>query len=228
LFPHNAIRSNTIFEVVRSHGGHTAWADKHPAYDLVNGPSGKGVQDLFTPEITNNNGFDNTVSVVCTVANDQLKVSAVLNEIRGLRRYSRAWRSRSVRHELPGGQRSVGQKLEKDNSDGSCTADTQFTGQPGGYLDGSGTPTAVLEYGLQKTDAALGSFISALKAQGIYESTLFIVTARPVADQSGEAEQAGTLRGSGGGVAGRGIESGRGDYRQRRGLRQRPLWLRDG
>jgi Type I phosphodiesterase / nucleotide pyrophosphatase len=105
LFPHNAIRSNTIFEVVRSHGGHTAWADKHPAYDLVNGPSGKGVQDLFTPEITNNNGFDNTVSVVCTVANDQLKVSAVLNEIRGLRRYSRAWRSRSVRHELPGGQR---------------------------------------------------------------------------------------------------------------------------
>jgi len=44
---------NTIFEVVRSKGGHTAWADKHPAYDLVNGPSGKGVEDLFTPEITN-------------------------------------------------------------------------------------------------------------------------------------------------------------------------------
>src|SRR5450432_2494166 len=80
LFPHNAIRSNTIFEVVRSNGGHTAWADKHPAYDLVNGPSGKGVQDLYTPELTNNNGFDNTVSVVCTVANDKLKVKAVLNE----------------------------------------------------------------------------------------------------------------------------------------------------
>src|SRR6266849_9155772 len=36
LFPHNAIRTNTIFEVVKASGGRTAWADKHPAYDLVN------------------------------------------------------------------------------------------------------------------------------------------------------------------------------------------------
>jgi hypothetical protein len=33
VFPHDAIRSNTIFEVVRSASGRTAWADKHPAYD---------------------------------------------------------------------------------------------------------------------------------------------------------------------------------------------------
>jgi len=37
------MKSNTIFEVAKANGGHTAWADKHPAYDLVNGPSGKGV-----------------------------------------------------------------------------------------------------------------------------------------------------------------------------------------
>ena len=43
LFPHSALRTNTIFEVVKAAGGHTAWADKHPAYDLVNGPSGTGV-----------------------------------------------------------------------------------------------------------------------------------------------------------------------------------------
>jgi hypothetical protein len=178
LFPHNAMRSNTIFEVVRSHGGHTAWADKHPAYDLVNGPSGKGVQDLFTPEVTNNNGFDNTVSVVCTVANDQLKVNAVLNEIRGLRHDGTPGPGVPEVFGMNFQAVSVGQKLAKDNSDGSCTADTKFTGQPGGYLDGSGAPTAVLEYGLDKTDAALGSFISALKGQGIYDSTLFIVTAK--------------------------------------------------
>jgi len=29
----------------------TAWSDKHPSYDLVNGPSGNGVDDLYTPEI---------------------------------------------------------------------------------------------------------------------------------------------------------------------------------
>src|SRR6266481_188772 len=57
VYPHDAIRTNTIFEVVRAKGGRTAWADKHPAYDLVNGPSGKGVEDLYTPEITNVGGF---------------------------------------------------------------------------------------------------------------------------------------------------------------------------
>src|ERR1700675_1643671 len=36
VFPHNAVKSNTIFEVVKASGGHTAWADKHPAYDIVN------------------------------------------------------------------------------------------------------------------------------------------------------------------------------------------------
>jgi len=84
FFPHNAMQSNTIFEVVKAEGGRTAWADKHPAYDLVNGPSGKGVDDLFTPEITNAPGFDATVSVVCTANNEKLKVQAILNEIKGL------------------------------------------------------------------------------------------------------------------------------------------------
>jgi arylsulfatase A-like enzyme len=53
-----------------------------------------------------------------------------------------------------------------------------LNGQPGGYKDGAGTPTAVLAYGLQKTDEALGDMIQALKDQHIYESTLFIVTAK--------------------------------------------------
>jgi arylsulfatase A-like enzyme len=74
---------------------------------------------------------------------------------------------------------SVGQKLAKDNSDGSCTDDNgPLNGQPGGYLDGSGTPSAVLNYGLEKTDRALAAMIKALKEQGIYDSTLFIVSAK--------------------------------------------------
>src|SRR5260370_2149780 len=84
FFPHNAMQSNTIFEVVKAEGGRTAWADKHPAYDIVNGPSGEGVDDLFTPELTNAPGFDNTVSVVCTANNDELKGQAILNEIKGI------------------------------------------------------------------------------------------------------------------------------------------------
>jgi hypothetical protein len=159
-------------------GGHTAWADKHPAYDLVNGPSGKGVDDLFTPEITNNNGFDATGSVVCTAQNDQLKVQAILNEIHGLSHDGTSHPGVPAVFGMNFQAMSVGQKLAKDNKDGSCVADTLFTGQAGGYLDGSGTPSKVLAYGLQQTDAALASMIKALKQQGIYGSTLFIVTAK--------------------------------------------------
>ena len=178
LFPRSAMRSNTIFEVVKSAGGHTAWADKHPAYDLVNGPSGNGVEDLYTPEITNVNGLDNTVSVVCTVNNDSLKVQGVINEIHGLKHDGTPGPGVPAVFGLNFQAVSVGQKLARDNADGSCAADTTFTGQPGGYKDGAGTPTAVLAYALEKTDQALGSLIQAFKAQGIYESTLFIVTAK--------------------------------------------------
>jgi len=180
FFPHNAMQSNTIFEVVKAEGGRTAWADKHPAYDLVNGPSGKGVDDLFTPEITNAPGFDATVSVVCTANNDEVKVQAILNEIKGLTHDG----SKKVGIPEVFGMNfqavSVGQKVAKDNKDGSCTVDTDPTinGQPGGYTDGSGAPTAVLNFGLNYVDGALGRMIKGLKAAGIYDSTLFIVSAK--------------------------------------------------
>jgi hypothetical protein len=51
VYPHTYLRVNTVFEVARAHGLGTAWSDKHPAYEVLNGPSGAGVQDLFTPEI---------------------------------------------------------------------------------------------------------------------------------------------------------------------------------
>jgi hypothetical protein len=181
FYPHNAIRTNTVFEVIKEeHAGVTAWADKHPAYDLVNGRSGKGVDDLYTPEITNVGGYDNTFSVVCTARNDALKVKAVVNEIKG-------WNHDATKHVgvptvfgMNFQAVSVGQKLLKDNTDGGCAADTDpaINGQPGGYVDGFGTPSAVLEYGLKKTDDALWQIIDALKDAKIYDSTLIIITSK--------------------------------------------------
>jgi predicted AlkP superfamily pyrophosphatase or phosphodiesterase len=186
MFPHNAMRSNTIFEVVKFEGhGRTAWADKHPAYDIANGPSGKGVDDLFTPEITNAGFFDNTVSVVCTAQNDNLKVQAILNEIHGLTHDGKPGAGVPAVFGMNFQGVSVGQKLEQDNNVAhppvnQCPTDTDPTinGQPGGYKDGLGTPTAVLDFGLKNTDNALGKMIKALKEEGIYDSTLFIVTAK--------------------------------------------------
>jgi predicted AlkP superfamily pyrophosphatase or phosphodiesterase len=177
VYPHNAIRTNTIFEVVKSRGGHTAWADKHPAYDLVNGPSGMGVDDLYTPEITNVGGFDATVSVDCTVLNDEKKVAAIINEIKGLKHDGSPGLGIPKMFGMNFQAVSVGQKVTHDNGDGSCPQSIH-TGQPGGYVDGAGTPSAVLAYGLQKTDEALGDMIQALKQRNLFNSTLFIVTAK--------------------------------------------------
>jgi arylsulfatase A-like enzyme len=79
---------------------------------------------------------------------------------------------------------SVGQKVSHDTPDHSCinsstAADAaRLTGQPGGYLDGSGTPTDVLSYALDAVDADLGLIVGALKQQNLYESTLIIITAK--------------------------------------------------
>jgi hypothetical protein len=181
FYPHNAIRTNTVFDVIKErHAGRTAWADKHPAYDLVNGRSGKGVDDLYTPEITNVGGYDNTLSVVCTVQNDALKVKAILNEIQGLNHEGTKYLGVPAVFGMNFQGVSVGQKLLVDNSDSGCAADTDpaINGQRGGYLDGLGTPSAVLAYGLAKTDDALRQFIDALKKAGLYDSTLIIVTAK--------------------------------------------------
>jgi hypothetical protein len=180
MYPHDAMRANTIFEVVKAAGGHTAWEDKHPAYDIVNGPSGKGVDDLYTPEVTNVGGLDNTHSVVCTVENDYKKVQGIINEINGLSHDGKKAPGTPVVFGMNFQAVSVGQKLVKDNYDNSCVDDTdpKINQQPGGYTDGAGTPTAVLAYGLQKTDQALASMIVALRNEGLYDSTLFIVGAK--------------------------------------------------
>jgi len=43
LLPHEWLRVKTIFEVVRENGGFTKLTDKHPSYEIFNGPSGTGI-----------------------------------------------------------------------------------------------------------------------------------------------------------------------------------------
>jgi hypothetical protein len=187
VYPHDMLRTNTIFEVVKQHGGHTAWADKHPAYDLVNGPSGKGVDDLYTPEITHapavGSGPDATTSVMCTVANDNLKVAAVLNQISGKRHDGAAGKGTPAVFGMNFQAVSVGQKLANDKGNNDCATEIdpeglKLKGKAGGYTDGAGTPSKVLQYGLDKTDAALHSMIDGLKKAGKFDSTLIVISAK--------------------------------------------------
>jgi hypothetical protein len=184
VYPHSALKTNTIFEVVKAHRGVTAWADKHPAYDLVRGPSGAGLDDLYTPEVTNVGGLDNTVSVICTHENDHLKTLGIIGWIHGLAHDGQPLKGVPTVFGTDYQGVSVGQKVSHDTPDPSCVnpstaADAMhLSGQPGGYVDGSGTPTAVLSYALDGVDADLGLIVDALKQQNVYESTLIIITAK--------------------------------------------------
>jgi Type I phosphodiesterase / nucleotide pyrophosphatase len=55
VYPWNFVRDNTIFGVVHSAGGYTAWSDKHASYSSVGGPTGTNVDtnvdDYYSPEI---------------------------------------------------------------------------------------------------------------------------------------------------------------------------------
>ncbi|HEV7676819.1 MAG TPA: alkaline phosphatase family protein [Candidatus Angelobacter sp.] len=51
VLPHQYVHVNTIFNVARAAGLYTAWIDKHPTYEWVNGPGNHGTNDFFAPEV---------------------------------------------------------------------------------------------------------------------------------------------------------------------------------
>ena len=89
VYPHQYLQVNTIFEVAHAKGLRTAWTDKHPAYEILNGPSGYGIDDLFAPEInsvinlTDPGAPDWTKNNINTQQYDTIKVLSVINEIKG-------------------------------------------------------------------------------------------------------------------------------------------------
>jgi hypothetical protein len=56
VYPHNFIRTNTVFEVGRANGLVTAYADKHLSYEFLDGPSGIGLTQGYFPEIASVDG----------------------------------------------------------------------------------------------------------------------------------------------------------------------------
>ena len=155
VWPHQFLRVNTVFEVIKAAGLPTAWADKHPAYDLVNGPSGKGVDDLYTPEI---NVGKTTDTVAATETYDDLKVTAVLNQI--------------------GGMTSAGKPGVVPAILGMNFQAVSVGEKTKGYTDAKGTPSADLADALAHTDASLGKFLAAIKTAGIDKETLIVLSAK--------------------------------------------------
>jgi hypothetical protein len=191
VFPHEYLRVNTIFEVVKANGGTTAWTDKHPSYEWTKGPSGKGVDDFFGPEINSipvplpqfpgcspvpfpDSGFDDgwTTDFRNIQCYDSLHVQAVINQIDGFTHD----RSKSAPVPTLFGTNfqavSVGEKLLK----GPIT-----TGGPnvnGGYFNVLGVPNQGLAFELDFVDQSLGRIVAELKKKGVFDSTLIIIAAK--------------------------------------------------
>ena len=187
VYPHSFIRDNTIFNVVKNAGGYTAWSDKHPSYDFTNGPSGDGVDDLWSPEInsipvpiptvqgcnplpdpgaaqSSNAWTDSFQNIRCY---DQFKVQAVLNWIDGKTHDGSAPAPVPSLFGMNFQSVSVGEKLVEKS-----------LGLTGGYVDVLGTPSDSFFAEIQYVDGAVGQMVAELKNQGLLDSTLIIVSAK--------------------------------------------------
>jgi len=191
VFPWEFVRANSIFSVVHSHGGFAAWSDKHPAYaSVASGIGPSALDDFYAPEINSNviglpnittptgvscaqvldpgsdtsswtNSFQN---IQCY---DTLKVNAILNEIDGKDHLGQHKTKVPTVFGMNFQSVSVGQKL--------IEASNNVTG---GYLDAAGTPSAALLNEIQFVDASIGAWVKELKKQGLFESTLIVITAK--------------------------------------------------
>lgn len=194
VYPWNFVRTNTIFGVIHQNGGYTAWSDKHPAYSSVSGPgNGSNIDDFYGPEINSDvtlaanqkavAGVTTPLGESCSTLDlspgvsawtdsffdircyDTLKVQAILNEIDGKNHLGTATAKVPSIFGMNFQAVSVGQKLIENDI-------------KGGYSDAEGTPSADLVSEIEFVDKSIGEMISELKAQGLYESTLIVVTAK--------------------------------------------------
>ena len=179
VYPHDYLRVNTIFEVVKAAGYRTAWSDKHLTDEIVQGPSGNGVDDLFVLEIAGNNAFGTSItkSLDATKAFDDIKVQGILNQINGLDHTGVSTVGVPALFGMNFQAISVGQRLQTNKTIKGKTPTGAAAG-PGGYLDGTGTPSFLLLDALNHTDASLGMIIDALRSKSLLDSTYIILTAK--------------------------------------------------
>ena len=190
VFPWQFVRTNTIFGVIHDAGGYTAWSDKHPAYSSVAGRSGPGaLDDFYAPEINSSvvalPGVQTPTGISCATVPDpgsdltawtnsfqniqcydQLKVNAILNQIRGRTHDGKPAKVPTI-FGMNFQAVSVGQKLNETSNS-----------MKGGYLDGAGTPSTALLTEFQFVDDSIGAFVNEIKDRGLWDSTLIIISSK--------------------------------------------------
>ncbi len=171
ILPGQYLKVNTIFNVAHDHGLRTAWSDKHPSYQTLDGPSGVGVSDFFVPEINSQAaglpaGSDWTTDNAKTMEYDSFKVQAVLNWIDGMNHQGTAHPGVPAIFGMNFQTVSTAQKLP--------TSD----GLTGGYLPGGKVPGPLLVRALNYINTQIGRMVSEIGARGLAGSTAIIISAK--------------------------------------------------
>lgn len=159
IYPHQRVRVNTIFEVVEASGKETAYTDKHPAYDIVRGPSGKGLTVGYFPEIAS---VANNVNA--TIAYDTLHVNAFLQWING---------TTPDHSEVQGKGLTTTPALFGGNFQAVSVAQ-----KTKGYKNGTLDFTPELLQAIDFVDTSFGKIVAALKAKNIFNDTLIVVASK--------------------------------------------------
>ena len=191
VLPWDFVRANSIFSVIHQAGGYAAWSDKHPAYaSVASGLGPAALDDFYAPEINSNviglpgvitptdlscinildpgsdlsawtNSFQN---IQCY---DTLKVDAILNEIDGKNHLGTRRTQVPTIFGMNFQAVSVGQKLveTEQRHDGRISGCCWYA-------------QAALLGEFQFVDASIGAFVNELKAKGLYDSTLIVITAK--------------------------------------------------
>jgi hypothetical protein len=188
VYPWDFLRTNTIFGVVHAAGGYTAWIDKHPSYSMAAGPGGKGLDDYYSPEVSASSiplpGIKTSQGVSCATVRDQvngptawnssfadiqcydaLKVHALLNQIAG-KTHSGAAAVTPTLFGMNFQSVYIGQSVSEPGVGN------------GGYQNAAALPSAKLLGEIEFVDASIGDIVAALKAAGIYDDTLLVITAK--------------------------------------------------
>jgi len=201
VWPHNIVRANTIFDVIHTHHLRTAWSDKHPAYDIINGndpdsqPSngpGTNVDDFFAPEINS----DLSAANVALIASLGLKSTSpapvtdptcpgpkcgsdFTSSIDAIEWYD-GIKVQAVINEINGFDHTGKHHLGTPAIFG-MNFQAVSVGQKlkiGGYTNTTGTPSANLANTISFVDRSIGQFVDALEDRDLLEHTLIIVSAK--------------------------------------------------
>ncbi len=195
LWPHNFVRTNSIFGVIHRHGLRTAWSDKHPAYDIVNGNDpdtqpangpGTNLNDFFAPEI-NSDLSDENIALAHSLLGPNFSTAPdptsrggdFTSAVDGVEFYD-GLKVRAILNEINGSDHTGKHPASTPAIFGmnfqSVSVGQKLKGS--GYVDTTGTPSAGLANAIGFVDRSIGQMLEALQNRGLLKNTLLIVSAK--------------------------------------------------